>query len=169
MSDPRSGRAARAGHRETLHLRRIEHAGQSAANFLRDEYGVEKGDRVSILAHNSVAYVDLFYGLAKIGAIFAPLNWRLVARELDLHRQRLRAQGAALRPRVHRAAGRDAPADRRGAYPGSRRRRDRRRATPMKTELASATRAEPERPRWTTTTPTPSCTPPARPAAPKGP
>ena len=52
------------------------------ANFLHDKLGVEKGDRVSILAHNCVAYVDLFYGLAKIGAIFAPLNWRLVAPEL---------------------------------------------------------------------------------------
>lgn len=53
------------------------------ANFMRGRLGVEKGDRVSILAHNSVVYLDLFYGLAKIGAIFAPLNWRLVARELD--------------------------------------------------------------------------------------
>ncbi|GAB4576040.1 MAG: long-chain fatty acid--CoA ligase [Anaerolineae bacterium] len=53
------------------------------ANYLRDTLGVEKGDRVSILAHNSVAYLDLFYGLAKIGAIFTPLNWRLVARELS--------------------------------------------------------------------------------------
>jgi fatty-acyl-CoA synthase len=53
-----------------------------AANFLRDELGVRKGDRVSILAHNSVAYLDLLYGLAKIGAVLAPLNWRLVAREL---------------------------------------------------------------------------------------
>ncbi len=44
--------------------------------------GVEKGDRVSILAQNCIEYVDLFYGLAKIGAILAPLNWRLAAREL---------------------------------------------------------------------------------------
>ncbi|MBE2202550.1 MAG: long-chain fatty acid--CoA ligase [Anaerolinea sp.] len=44
--------------------------------------GVGYGDRVSILAHNSVAYLDLFYGLAKFGAIFAPLNWRLAAPEL---------------------------------------------------------------------------------------
>ncbi len=51
------------------------------ANWMR-ALGVEKGDRVSILAHNSVEYMDLFYGLAKIGAIFAPLNWRLVAPEL---------------------------------------------------------------------------------------
>lgn len=53
-----------------------------AANFLREKCGVVKGDRVSILAHNSVIYVDLLYGLAKIGAVFAPLNWRLVATEL---------------------------------------------------------------------------------------
>jgi fatty-acyl-CoA synthase len=51
------------------------------ANWMR-ALGVESGDRVSILAHNGIEYVDLFYGLAKIGAILAPLNWRLVAREL---------------------------------------------------------------------------------------
>jgi fatty-acyl-CoA synthase len=52
------------------------------ANWMRD-LGVEKGDRVSILAHNGIGYIDLFYGLAKIGAILAPLNWRLAARELS--------------------------------------------------------------------------------------
>lgn len=52
------------------------------ANFLRHELGVQTGDRVSILAHNSVVYLDLLYGLAKIGAVFAPLNWRLTAHEL---------------------------------------------------------------------------------------
>ncbi len=52
------------------------------ANFLRHRLGVAKGDRVSLLAHNSVVYLDLLYGLAKIGAIFAPLNWRLSAPEL---------------------------------------------------------------------------------------
>lgn len=51
------------------------------ANWLCS-HGVGYGDRVSILAHNSVAYLDLFYGCAKIGAVFAPLNWRLVAGEL---------------------------------------------------------------------------------------
>jgi fatty-acyl-CoA synthase len=51
------------------------------ANWMRS-LGVQKGERVSILAHNGIEYIDLFYGLAKIGAIFAPLNWRLVAREL---------------------------------------------------------------------------------------
>ncbi|HEX6386603.1 MAG TPA: long-chain fatty acid--CoA ligase [Anaerolineae bacterium] len=53
-----------------------------AANFLQQRLDVQKVDRVSLLAHNSVVYVDLLYGLAKIGAIFAPLNWRLAAAEL---------------------------------------------------------------------------------------
>ena len=53
-----------------------------AANFMHDGLGVQAGDRVSILADNCVAYLDLFYGLAKIGAIFAPLNWRLADQEL---------------------------------------------------------------------------------------
>ncbi|HKI54795.1 MAG TPA: AMP-binding protein, partial [Anaerolineales bacterium] len=52
------------------------------ANFMHDELGVQPGDRVSILAKNSIVYIDLFYGLPKIGAIFAPFNWRLTSREL---------------------------------------------------------------------------------------
>lgn len=60
----------------------LDQRANRAANFLREGYGVEKGDRVSILAHNSVAYVDLLFGLGKLGAILAPLNWRLTSREL---------------------------------------------------------------------------------------
>ena len=52
------------------------------ANFLRERFDLQKGDRVSILAQNSLPFVDLLFGLGKIGAIFAPLNWRLTAREL---------------------------------------------------------------------------------------
>jgi len=40
-----------------------------AANFLSEKYGVGKGDRVSILAYNSVAYLDLLFGVGKLGAI----------------------------------------------------------------------------------------------------
>lgn len=54
-----------------------------AANFLQCKLGVRPGDRVSILAHNDLPFIDLFYGVAKIGAILAPLNWRLVASELS--------------------------------------------------------------------------------------
>jgi fatty-acyl-CoA synthase len=53
-----------------------------AANFLGEKFNIQKGDRVSILAHNNIAYIDLLFGLGKIGAIFAPLNWRFTSREL---------------------------------------------------------------------------------------
>lgn len=53
-----------------------------AANFLQEKYNIQKGDRVSILAQNCLPFVDLLFGLGKIGAIFAPLNWRLTAHEL---------------------------------------------------------------------------------------
>jgi fatty-acyl-CoA synthase len=53
-----------------------------AAHFLAAQ-GVGKGDRVCLLAHNSVVYVDLLFACAKLGAIFAPLNWRLTAHELN--------------------------------------------------------------------------------------
>ena len=43
--------------------------------------GVRQGDRVSILAHNHLAHVDLILGTAKLGFIYAPLNTRLSIEE----------------------------------------------------------------------------------------
>jgi fatty-acyl-CoA synthase len=62
--------------------RELNERANRLANWLRNDLDVQKGDRVSILAYNGVAYLDLLYGLTKIGAILAPLNWRLAAREL---------------------------------------------------------------------------------------
>lgn len=44
--------------------------------------GVRPGDRVGLLLANSIEFLDCFFGLAKIGAIVVPLNWRLTAPEL---------------------------------------------------------------------------------------
>lgn len=52
------------------------------ANFLQQETGFRKGDRLCIIAHNSLEYWESFFGCQKCGGIFSPLNWRLVAREL---------------------------------------------------------------------------------------
>lgn len=52
------------------------------ANFLQQEISFQKGDRLAILAHNSLEYWESFFGCQKAGGIFSPLNWRLVAREL---------------------------------------------------------------------------------------
>jgi acyl-CoA synthetase (AMP-forming)/AMP-acid ligase II len=45
--------------------------------------GVKKGDRVGVLMMNSVEYFECYFGIAKTGAIMVPLNWRLVASELE--------------------------------------------------------------------------------------
>lgn len=44
--------------------------------------GVEKGDRVAVLMHNSHIYMELLYAVTQIGAVFTPLNELLIAREL---------------------------------------------------------------------------------------
>lgn len=44
--------------------------------------GVAKGDRVGVLAQNCVEMLDLLFACGKLGAIYVPYNWRLVAAEL---------------------------------------------------------------------------------------
>lgn len=53
------------------------------ATWLRDGAGVGKGDRVALLAHNGVEYLDAFFACGKLGAILAGLNWRLHPNELS--------------------------------------------------------------------------------------
>ena len=45
--------------------------------------GVRKGERVALLLMNSPEFVEAYFALAKIGAVVVPLNWRLVADELE--------------------------------------------------------------------------------------
>lgn len=44
--------------------------------------GVTKGDRISVLLHNCHQYLEIFFALSKIGAVFVPLNWRLAGPEI---------------------------------------------------------------------------------------
>lgn len=52
------------------------------ANWLRDEVGVGQGDRIGIIAHDGVEFLDAFYACGKLGAILACYNWRMHWREL---------------------------------------------------------------------------------------
>ena len=45
--------------------------------------GIKKGERVAILLMNSPEFIELFFALGKVGAVVVPLNWRLVADELE--------------------------------------------------------------------------------------
>ena len=50
---------------------------------LLQSQGVERGDRVAILSENRSEFMELVFAGAKIGAIVAAQNWRLVADELQ--------------------------------------------------------------------------------------
>ena len=45
--------------------------------------GVGEGDRVAILCRNRIAFFEILFGCARIGAVLVPLNWRMPAAELQ--------------------------------------------------------------------------------------
>lgn len=53
------------------------------AGRLSAEYGVVRGDRVVLLAHNHPDFFSIFFACRRLGAVLAPLNWRLAIPELD--------------------------------------------------------------------------------------
>jgi fatty-acyl-CoA synthase len=58
-----------------------ERANRLAA-WLRNSAGVEKGDRVAMLARDGVEHLDCFFACSKIGAVHTAFNWRLHWREV---------------------------------------------------------------------------------------
>ena len=44
--------------------------------------GLQKGDRLAVLLHNGVEFIELYFACAKSGVVFVPLNNLLKAREL---------------------------------------------------------------------------------------
>jgi long-chain acyl-CoA synthetase len=66
--------------RSITHAEFLERVDRLAAGLVRS--GIEKGDRICILAQNSIEYFDLYGACAKIGAIAYPINWRLSAEEV---------------------------------------------------------------------------------------
>ena len=43
---------------------------------LRSAYGVQRGDRVAVLAHNSSDLFEIQFACGRLGAVFVPMNWR---------------------------------------------------------------------------------------------
>ena len=66
---------------ETLSFGQLNARASSVTNALQAR-GVQSGDRVALIARNTPAHFELFFGCAKAGAIFLPINWRLSAREI---------------------------------------------------------------------------------------
>jgi fatty-acyl-CoA synthase len=70
------------GRREPITYRAWDRQVNRTARWLRDALGVRRGDRVAVLAKNSVAYLDLLFACGKLGAVLQTLNWRLTPAEL---------------------------------------------------------------------------------------
>ncbi len=67
------------GSRRITYREAVAEANRVANTFLKD--GLQAGDRVAILAKNSIEYVLLYYGAFKAGVVPVPLNYRLAPRE----------------------------------------------------------------------------------------
>ena len=53
------------------------------ATALKDEFGINFGDRVAVLAENNTNFFEVEFACWKLGAVFVPLNWRLTLPELE--------------------------------------------------------------------------------------
>jgi fatty-acyl-CoA synthase len=69
------------GRRHTY--RDFDRRARQLAAHLRDDLGVGRGDRVSVLAENTTDTYEVQFACAKLGAVFHPLNWRLAVPELE--------------------------------------------------------------------------------------
>ncbi len=55
---------------------------RAAAGVVRGDFGLRPGDRLGLLAGNSIEFLDLFFAAPKAGFVFVPLSLRLAPPEL---------------------------------------------------------------------------------------
>ena len=67
---------------KTLTYAELNRLGNAAAHFFKENYGIQKGDRVAVLAEYGLEYVALFVAAQKAGFIIVPLNYRLTQQEI---------------------------------------------------------------------------------------
>jgi fatty-acyl-CoA synthase len=70
--------AVRDGERDWTYAEHGERVGR-AAGALRDELGIEEGDRVAVLLPNVAAALELHYAVPGVRGVLVPLNTRLAA------------------------------------------------------------------------------------------
>lgn len=61
----------------------LHNLGNYTAAWFADELGLNKGDRVAVLAENCLEYITLLAVAQKTGIIVLPLNYRLTSKELQ--------------------------------------------------------------------------------------
>jgi acyl-CoA synthetase (AMP-forming)/AMP-acid ligase II len=67
----------------TLTWADVDERSNRVANLLRDRFGVAHGDRVALLAPNRLEVAEVLAGIAKSGAVYVGLNFRLGATDLE--------------------------------------------------------------------------------------
>ncbi len=58
--------------------------------------GIEHGDRIALLGHNSLGYFELLLAIMRRGAVAYPINWRLKPEEIERLLARARPRGIAV-------------------------------------------------------------------------
>lgn len=54
------------------------------ARFLQSALDIKKGDRITLLASNSVEYLDVLFACNKLGAVLQNMNWKLAVPEIEM-------------------------------------------------------------------------------------
>lgn len=67
----------------TLTYSELNRLGNRLAHHLTQELGMQKGERIAVLAENCLEFILLFVAAQKTGLILVPLNYRLAAAEVD--------------------------------------------------------------------------------------
>jgi fatty-acyl-CoA synthase len=67
----------------TLTYQEFENCANHVASIFTDELGLKRGERVAILAENSIEHFLLMFVAQKTGLIIVPLNYRLSALEIN--------------------------------------------------------------------------------------
>ncbi len=66
-----------------LRFAELDRLGNRLAHLLQRNYGLQKGDRIAMLAENCLEYLILFAAAQKTGCVLAPINYRLAGAEID--------------------------------------------------------------------------------------
>jgi len=67
----------------SLSFKQLNHLGNCLAHRLSKECGLQKGDRIALLAENCLTYLVLFATAQKTGCVLVPMNYRLASAEID--------------------------------------------------------------------------------------
>ncbi len=67
---------------ESLTYGELHHAGEQLSQYLSQEKGIAKGDRIAVISDFGLAYFVLFAAAQKLGFVLVPINERLAAREV---------------------------------------------------------------------------------------